>query len=264
MRALDEPGDVGHHEALLAAPADHAQVGHQRGERVVGDLGPGPRDAADEGRLAGVGEADDAHVGQELQLEHELPLLAGRAVLGVARRLVGGGGEVHVARGRRGRPWPRRSRSPGPARSTSSSPVAVVVHHACPAGPAARGRRRPRRSCREPPPFSPLAGPVLAHVPVVEQRGELRVDHQDDVAAVAAVAAGRTAARDELLAPPGDGAVAAVAGLHVGCGPRRRTSWVSLLRSRPRKTAADPKDRETRAARAAAAPSLACGTASGA
>ena len=62
-----------------------------------------------------------------------------------------------------------------------------------------------------------LAAPrlVLADVAVVEQRRELRIDDQHDVAAVAAVAAGGPAARDELLPPQRHGAVAAVAGLHV-------------------------------------------------
>jgi len=64
-------------------------------------------------------------------------------------------------------------------------------------------------------PLLPAARLVLADVAVVEQGGELRVHHQHHVAAVAAVAAGRAAARDELLAPPGDGPGATVAGLHV-------------------------------------------------
>src|SRR3712207_9286943 len=38
-RAGDEPGDVGHREDGVAGPHD-AEVGHQRGERVVGDLRP--------------------------------------------------------------------------------------------------------------------------------------------------------------------------------------------------------------------------------
>ena len=37
-RALDQPGDVGHHERQPVLVLDHAQVRHQRGERVVGDL----------------------------------------------------------------------------------------------------------------------------------------------------------------------------------------------------------------------------------
>ena len=40
VRALDEARDVGDDEAPLVGEADHAQVGDQRGERVVGDLRP--------------------------------------------------------------------------------------------------------------------------------------------------------------------------------------------------------------------------------
>ena len=39
MGALDEAGDVGDHERALAGQPDHAEVRHQRRERVVGDLG---------------------------------------------------------------------------------------------------------------------------------------------------------------------------------------------------------------------------------
>ena len=55
--ALDQAGDVGDGEGRLAG-RDHAEVGHQGGERVVGDLGPGPRDRGDQAGLAGAGEAD--------------------------------------------------------------------------------------------------------------------------------------------------------------------------------------------------------------
>ena len=65
-----------------------------------------------------------------------------------------------------------------------------------------------------------LATPVLAalgaqrlRVGEVEERREAGVDAQHDVAAVAAVAAARPAARHVLLAPEAGAAVAAVAGL---------------------------------------------------
>ena len=59
----------------------------------------------------------------------------------------------------------------------------------------------------------------------VEQRRQPLVDDQHDAAAVAAVAARGAALGDELLAPEGDRAVAAVAGLHADRRLRRRSAW---------------------------------------
>src|SRR5205823_2971005 len=74
-----------------------AEVGLERGERVVGDLGLGPRDARDQRALARVGEADEGDVGHELELEAEPPLLSHLALLGEARRPSPVGEEAGVA-----------------------------------------------------------------------------------------------------------------------------------------------------------------------
>ena len=50
--ALDEAGEVGHHELGVVAQAHHAEVGLEGGEGVVGDLGLGGRDGGDERGLA--------------------------------------------------------------------------------------------------------------------------------------------------------------------------------------------------------------------
>ena len=62
------------------------------------------------------------------------------------------------------------------------------------------------------------ARPEVLPVAVVDQGVELGSDPRDDMAAAAAVAAVRPAARDVLLAPEADAAVAAVAGAHVDLG----------------------------------------------
>ena len=67
-------------------------------------------------------------------------------------------------------------------------------------------------------PCAPRAGPEMLPVAIVDQGVELGIDPRDDVAAVAAVAAVRAAARDVLLPPEADAAVAAVAALHVDLG----------------------------------------------
>src|SRR6185437_2540504 len=73
------------------------QIGMQRGERVIGNLGTCVRDGRDEGRLACVGHAQQADVGQHLQLEPEFTALAFLAVSLLTRRAVGRGLEVDVA-----------------------------------------------------------------------------------------------------------------------------------------------------------------------
>jgi len=58
VRAFDEAGHIGDDvgfQIRLLAYGDHAKVGFESGERVVGDLGPRGGDAGDERGLAGVG-----------------------------------------------------------------------------------------------------------------------------------------------------------------------------------------------------------------
>ena len=56
---------------------------------------------------------------------------------------------------------------------------------------------------------------VVLQVAEVEQGAEVLVGDEDDAAAIAAVASGRAALVDELLAAERDRAVAAIAGLHL-------------------------------------------------
>jgi len=75
--AGDQAGHVG--DCVGRVPrADHAQVRHQRRERVVGDLRPGRRHRGDQRRLAGTGKTDQADVGDALELKDQV---AGRAGL---------------------------------------------------------------------------------------------------------------------------------------------------------------------------------------
>src|SRR4051794_5887167 len=88
-RAFDEPGDVGDDELAPVRRLDRAEHGRQRRERVLRDLRPRVRDAREERRLARVRETDEGCVGEELEAQLDLFLLAGKADLGVARRLPG-------------------------------------------------------------------------------------------------------------------------------------------------------------------------------
>ena len=84
--AFDQAGDVGYDELLGVAEADDAELGVERGEGVVGDLGAGGGDDGEEGALASVREADEADIGDELEAEPDPPFLPG-----IARRRFAGG-----------------------------------------------------------------------------------------------------------------------------------------------------------------------------
>jgi len=88
MRAFDQPGDIGDDEGLVADLYD-AKVRTQRGEGVVRDLWPGRADGRQQGRFSGVGEPEQADIGDQLELEIQLELLAGLAELRDARDLMG-------------------------------------------------------------------------------------------------------------------------------------------------------------------------------
>ena len=77
-RAFDQAGDVSDGESDIAG-LDYAQVGDQGGERVIGDLGLGRAQRRDQRRLARAGEADQRHVGDALELQHDVQLVTGLA-----------------------------------------------------------------------------------------------------------------------------------------------------------------------------------------
>src|SRR5665647_3943988 len=79
--ARDEAGHVGDGEPGGTGLHD-AEIGHQRGERVVRDLGPGRRHRRDQARLAGAGEADQRDVRDRLELEDHIGVLPRFALLG--------------------------------------------------------------------------------------------------------------------------------------------------------------------------------------
>ena len=126
MSAFDQARDVGHHERAIHVDLHDAQVRDLGGERIVGDLRPGPRHAAEERALAGVRFADQADVGDHFQLEREARDLALFAARELARSLVRGRFEPRVA--------------------FAAFAAAGRDHAARPAstGPSARGRARRR------------------------------------------------------------------------------------------------------------------------
>ena len=86
VRAFDQAGNVGEHE-IAVVDLHHAEAGMQRRERIIGDLRLGGGDGGEQRRFAGVGQADEADVGDQLQPQHDgaLDPRPGRDWRGAAR-----------------------------------------------------------------------------------------------------------------------------------------------------------------------------------
>ena len=212
--AFDEAGHVGDGEAEVVgwvADLDDAEVGFEGGEGVVGDLGAGGGEAADEGGFADVGEADEAGVGEEAELEAEGAFFAGAAEFVLAGGLVGGGGEVLVAAAAAAAAGDDDF-FVGVGEVVDELAGGFVVDDGADghveggvfAGVAAHVGAEAVAAA--------LGFPLGVVAEVDEGVVGERAAHKD-VAAVAAVAAGGTAAGNEFFAAKGHGAVAAVAGL---------------------------------------------------
>ena len=182
---------------------------HERGEGIVGDLGPGTREARDQRALACVGETHHPDVGEQAQLQPDAFLFALCSRLREARRLERGSGEVHVA----------EAAPPAFGEDVADAIVAKVGDHLARGSVLHQGagwnlEEKLLRGVAVL--IAPAAGLAVARLVFaleaeVEQRGEPAVRFQDHVAAISAVSAGRAAARSVLLPPEGDGTAAAVA-----------------------------------------------------
>src|SRR3954468_23368667 len=100
MRTFDQPGNVGYNEGPIAGEPDDAEVGNQRGERVVRNLWPRRRDPRDHRRLAGVWKSHKADICEELQLQSQILFFARQSWLRLPRcaiRRCGKGGVAVTA-----------------------------------------------------------------------------------------------------------------------------------------------------------------------
>ena len=231
-RPLDDAGDVGQDEGDTLLHIHHAQIGKQGGEMVVGDLGPGLAHHREEGGLAHIGEAHQAHVGQQLELQNHLPLLARQARLGKAGHLPGGGGEVLVA--------PAPVPTPGQYKAVGLGHVADnlarlrVPHHRA-AGDLDDQILPVLARAALALAVHAVGGHILALIAEVHQGGHMLVDLQNHAAAPAAVAAVGAARGHVLLPVEGHRAVAAAArldgdagGIYKGCCHKNllATGWL--------------------------------------
>ena len=62
--ALDDARNIGHHEGIFVAVGNHAKVGFQCCERIIGDFGFCSRNDTKKRRFASVGESHKAYIGK--------------------------------------------------------------------------------------------------------------------------------------------------------------------------------------------------------
>ena len=217
--AFDESGHVGDDigELIgLLADGDNAEVGLEGGEGVVGDFGPGGRDARNEGGFAGVGVADESDVGEQLEDEAVVALFAGAAELVLAGGLVDGGGEVLVAASAASA-FGDHYAFIGGFKIMNQLARVLVVEGGADGNLEGDGAAVESGAVGAEAVFAAL-GFVLGVVAEMDESVvALRTGH-DDVAAAAAVAAGGTAAGHEFFAAEGHAAIAAVAGFYANFG----------------------------------------------
>ena len=95
--AFNNTGDICHDKGYAFIHIDHTQVGKQGGKMIVGDFGPGVGGNTQQSGFAHVGEAHQAHICQQLQLQNDIPLLALQSGLGKPGNLTSGRGIVGIA-----------------------------------------------------------------------------------------------------------------------------------------------------------------------
>ena len=211
--ALDQAGDIGNHEALVATDTDHPQVGHQGGKGIIRHFGLGRRDGTDEGALARIGQTKQPHIGQHFELQLEIARLTRLARRGLTRRTVGARLETAIAQ-------------PVPAALSHQQALPrldQVANDFLGGGIDHRGSHRHRQlqiitlapGTVTATTILPALGIETAGIAIVHQGIEVLVSHQEDRAAIAAIAAVGAALLDKFLATEAHAAIAAVARFHV-------------------------------------------------
>ena len=206
----DQPGDVGHRVGDVAG-ADDAQLRHERGERVVGDLRAGRGHGGDQRGLAGRGVPDQTDVGDALELQHGVDGLTGLTEQGEAGGLAAGVGQRGVAEA---------------ALATLGEDEPGAGAHQVADDLTTHGDHGARRDLEHAllaattvlvvtGGLPAVAGLLVRGVVEVQQRVHVGVDLEDDVTAVATVAAVGPTEGLELLAVHGADPVRPVARGHV-------------------------------------------------
>ncbi len=240
MRAFDQAGQIGDDErapahvptfSRSAVGGNHAEARLERGKRIIGDFRTRRGNARNQRGFARVRKTHQTHVGQQLQFEAQVALLAGLALFGFARRLMPGLGEMLVA-------------APAAPALREQNALAGLGQIGKPLAGSSIGDhgadRHQQNHVR-----AGMAGAVRAFAvaaavglefaieAVAQQRVVVRIGFEVNAAAMAAVAARGPAARHEFFAAKRDAAVPAVAGLHVDFGfVNKHDDSISALRIR--------------------------------
>ena len=209
-RTLDQPRDVGDRELALVRPVHDAENGLERRERIVGDLGLGVRDAAQERRLAGIREAGERGVDDELQTQLEVELVAGKPRLRKARRLPGRRREARVAATALA---PARGDVARVGRREIGDEAFVGVEELRPDRHANLGVLAVGTVLLAPAPVATTPRLDVLDPPECREVAKARIDDDDDISAAAAVTTVGAALRDVLLATEAQSAVASAARL---------------------------------------------------
>src|SRR5579875_272705 len=218
VRAFDQAGDVHQHEGVELVDAHDAQLRLERRERVVRDFRPRGRNDGEQRGFAGIRQANDPTIGEQLELEAQLRRLAGFSALGKARSLARARCEVLVAEA--AAPSPRddqtlaRMGEVGNAPHSGCRPVAFIFiddrtdrnRHVQVRAGASGFIGAAARAAR--------FGGKLLLIAEVDQGGDAGIGFKDDIATFAAVAPGRPALGHVLFPPPRDKTVAALTGGH--------------------------------------------------
>src|SRR6185312_10840872 len=213
MRALNQPGNIGYDITFFIrnlADGHNTQVGFERGERVVSNLGPRGGDARNQRGFADIGITDQPDIGQQLQLQSQHTFFTRKALFMLARGLMCTGGKVLVAASAAAAMGHDDSLiRPGKIMDLLARIFVVnngsdwhFEDNALAVATGAVGA------------FSVTStlGLVFRIKAEMHQRVVALTGFHNHVAAAAAVAAGGAAARDELLPPKRHAAVAAVTG----------------------------------------------------
>src|ERR1043166_8414200 len=98
MGTFNQSGNISNDEGAKIAEIDYAQMRLESRKRIIRNLRLGRRYRGNESGLARVREANQSGVGQELQLELQLPFFAVASFLVIARSTIRRSSKVRVAK----------------------------------------------------------------------------------------------------------------------------------------------------------------------
>src|SRR5271169_4973888 len=217
MRAFNESGQIGDDKraaefrAMTASATvgiDDAEIGHERGERIIGDFGACGGNYRNKCGFACVRVTHQANIGEQFEFEAKVALFTRRTVLMFARSLMPGLGKILITAAA----LRDQHTLSGHGEIGDGFTGLLVVSERADGNEQAHVRARVAGAVRA------FAMPAairfkFAIVAVAEKRVVIGIRFEINAAAVATVASGRAAARNEFFAAKRDAAVAASAGL---------------------------------------------------